>query len=279
MGKMKPRSRSTSARKKTAPERLLLTVDIGNTNIVLGIFAGERLIDHWRIATELKKTEDEYALTLQGLVALNEVRPADASGAIIASVVPHLCPVFQKSIRRVFGVEARILDHTTPIPVRNRYENPQEVGVDRLANAVGGKTLFGAPLIIVDFGTAITLDVVSPAGDYLGGVIMPGLEMSADALYKRTSRLPRILLERPAHVLGRTTIASMQSGLYFGLVSAIDGVIEKLWKELGFKSKVVATGGLAPAFAAESKLVTATDPFLTLHGLRLIWEYNQKRQK
>jgi type III pantothenate kinase len=257
-------------------KQLLLTVDIGNTNIVLGIFAADKLIDHWRIATEMKKTEDEYALILQGLVALNNVKAEDASGAIIASVVPHLYPVLQKGIQRVFGVEAQLLEHSTPMPVRNLYENPQEVGVDRLANAVGGKMLFGAPLIIVDFGTAITLDVVSPEGDYVGGVILPGLEMSADALYKKTSRLPRILLDKPAGVLGRTTISSMQSGLYFGLVSAVDGIVEKLWKEIGFRSKVVATGGLSPLFAAESKLVTATEPFLTLHGLRLIWEYNEK---
>jgi type III pantothenate kinase len=251
---------------------MLLTVDIGNTSMVMGIFGGAQLITSWRIGSDSRKTEDEYAIVLHNLFQLHHEETAKVTGAIISSVVPQLTLVMNKAIERVFGLTAEVLDHQTPIPMRNLYEYPGEVGVDRLANAVGGKMLYGAPLIVVDFGTATTLDVITPEGDYAGGIILAGLEMSADGLYRRTSRLPQIPIVKPARVLGTNTVSSMQSGLFYGSVAAIDGLIERLWRELGYETKVVATGGLASLFFHESRYISVCEPFLTLYGLKSIWE-------
>ncbi len=253
---------------------MLLTVDIGNTHIVMGVFQEEKLIEHWRISTELKKTRDEYAITLRNLFALSNLEPSGIKGAIIGSVVPHLNWTLKKSIAHLFGIDALVLTYKTPIGLENRYENPREVGMDRLANAVGAKTLLGYPVIIVDFGTAITLDVVDRDGAYAGGVILPGLEMGADSLFKRTSKLPRISLLRPHRVLGRNTVASMQSGLLYGTAGAVYTLIERLWRELGYETKVIATGGSAADVIAELPHIDKTDLYLTLRGLRTIWLLN-----
>ena len=251
---------------------MLLTLNIGNTSIVIGVFRESDLITSWRIGTDLSKTEDEYAVVFHSLFKLRSVEVSEVTGAIVSSVVPQLELVMNRAIERVFGLTAEALDHQTVLPMRNLYEYPSEVGFDRLANAVGGKMLFGTPLIIVDFGTATTLDVITREGDYAGGVILPGLEMSADALYRRTSRLPQVPIVKPARVLGTNTVSSMQSGLFYGSVGAIEGLIERLWRELGYETKVVATGGLAPLFSHESRYISALEPFLALYGLKSIWD-------
>lgn len=252
---------------------MLLTLNIGNTNTTIGVFRESTLITSWRIGTDLTKTDDEYAVVFHTLFQLRNVEVAEVTGAIISSVVPQVTLVMNKAIERIFGFTAKLLDHQTPLPMRNLYEYPSEVGYDRLANAVGGKTLFGAPLIVVDFGTATTLDVITREGDYAGGVILPGLEMSADALYRRTSRLPQIPIVKPNRVLGTNTVSSMQSGLFYGSMGAIEGLIERLWRELGYETKVVATGGLASLFSNESRYISALEPFLALYGLKRIWDH------
>jgi len=253
---------------------MLLTIDIGNTHVALGIFSNNTLVEHWRISTDMKKTEDEYAISLQNLFSLSHLEQKNIKGAILESVVPHLALVFEKAIKRLFDFDPLILNHKTPIGLVNLYENPLEVGLDRLANAVGGKNILGAPVIIVDFGTAITLDLVDKNGAYAGGVILPGKEMGADALYKRTSKLPRIPLIRPPGVLGTTTISSMQSGLFFGTIGAVEALVRNLWKEMGYKTKVIVTGGGASLLINEISLMDLYDPYLTLRGLQIIWNDN-----
>jgi type III pantothenate kinase len=200
-------------------------------------------------------------------------------GACVCSVVPALTPRILRAVKRVHGVEPFLLDTHTPMNIRNRYHNPEEVGADRLANAAGGRDRYGLPLIIVDFGTATTLDLVSARGDYLGGCILPGLDATADALFRSTSKLPRISVEAPRTVLGRTTIDSIQSGLFYGLVGAVDSLVERLWDTLGRKGKVVATGGLAESLARHSRTIHLADPHLTLHGLWVVWNFNQSSGK
>jgi len=254
---------------------MLLTVDIGNTTIALGIFRGEDLVDHWRISSDLKKTADEYAICIRNLFSLSGREPSDISGSIIESVVPPLTGRLAAGVKRISGKDPFLFNHNTPIDLENRYEIPEQVGMDRLANAAGAKYLWGAPIIIVDFGTAITLDFLDREGAYAGGVILPGLEMSANALFRGTSRLPRISLVRPPRVLGTTTDASMQSGLFFGTLGAVESLIERLWEEAGYKTRVVATGGGASEIARGISRLDAFEPFLTLKGLNAIWHYNQ----
>ena len=257
---------------------MLLALDIGNSIISLGLFSGENLIDHWRISSDLKKTEDEYALVLRNLFSLAGREVSEIQGVIIESVVPQLLWILTDSIKRLFNLEPLILTFQTPIGLENRYENPQEVGMDRLANAVGGIQSVGAPVIIVDFGTAITLDLVDQDGAYAGGAILPGREISAEALFKRTSRLPRISLQRPPQILGKTTFFSMQSGLFFGTLGAVEFMIHRLWKEIGYKTKVIVTGGGAAELIPEMPYVDLFDPHLTLRGLRAIWTHNKTKE-
>lgn len=255
---------------------MLLTIDIGNTHITLGVFSDRKLVEHWRISTDLKKTEDEYALIFYNLFSLGRLELEKVKGAIIESVVPHLGWIFKKTVKRLFHFDPLIMTHETDIGLENRYDNPQEVGMDRLANAVGGKAALGIPVIIVDFGTAITLDLVAQDGAYTGGIILPGQEMSADSLFKRTSRLPRISLIKPPRVLGKSTVASMQSGLFYGTIGAMEALIRRVWDEAGYQTKVAVTGGGATELVTEITLVDLFDPYLTLRGLELIWLYNSK---
>jgi type III pantothenate kinase len=255
---------------------MLLTIDVGNTHITLGVFKNDNLSVHWRIATDLKKTEDEYAMILRNLFSLSEWDKSRVKGAIVESVIPHLNWVLKKSIRKVFDLNTLILTTQTNIGLKNLYSNPQEVGMDRLANAVCGKRVYGAPIIIVDFGTAITLDLVNRDGNYVGGVIMPGLEMGADALFKRTSKLPRISLLCPPHIIGKSTVTSLQAGLYYGALGSVSYLIEKFWEEIGYKTNVVATGGGAGYLVRELSMIDSYDPYLTLRGLKHIWEMNRK---
>ena len=257
---------------------MLLAIDIGNTKIMVGVFQFDtgRLRHHWRISSDLSKTSDEYAVTFNDLFMLEQFDLSNVKGAIIASVVPSLTSVVSASVEKVFSVPVQMLTHTTNIPLINRYKNPREVGMDRLANAVGGKELFGAPLIIVDFGTSITLDVISPDEEYLGGIILPGPDIAADALSSKTATLPRISIDIPENVLGQDTVSSIQSGLYYGNLCAIEGLIRRLWNELGFTCDVVATGGLGSLFAEKSELISKSSPYLTLYGLRAIWEQHKE---
>ena len=252
---------------------MLLAIDIGNTHTTLGVFSGEELVKNWRISTDLKKTADEYAVLIRELFSLSPLEIGGVKAAILESVVPHLNMIFQESIKGLFGLDPLVLNYQTPIGLENRYDNPREVGMDRLANAVGGKAALGAPVVIVDFGTAITLDLVDREGAYAGGIILPGREMGADALFKRTSKLPRISLLRPPKVLGKTTDTSMQSGLFYGAIGSVETLIERLWEEIGYKTKVVVTGGGGQELVREMKHVDLFDPHLTLRGLSFIWRH------
>jgi len=254
--------------------KMFFAADIGNTNIVLGLFEGNEIIEHWRVSTDLRRTEDEYAILLHELFAMKQRDVAYVKGAILESVVPHLNEKIKKSMERTFGFPPLVMTSETPIGLENRYAIPREVGMDRLANAVGGKMKMGAPLIIIDFGTAITLDLVDKDGAYAGGCILPGLETSADALFLRTAQLPRIELLRPPAVLGKTTVASMQSGLYFGTIGAVDTLIDRLWEEIGYKTAIIVTGGGAAQIVNELAHPCEYDPHLTLRGLKAIWEMN-----
>jgi len=257
-------------------EHMLLALDIGNSIISLGVFSDDTLVDHYRISSDLKKTEDEYALVIRDLFALKGLDVSKVNGAIIESVVPQLLQVLQKSIQSLFHLDALIFTYQTPISLENRYENPQEVGMDRLANAVGGINALGAPVIIVDFGTAVTLDLVDKDGAYAGGVILPGREISAEALFKRTSKLPRVSLLPPPKTLGKTTITSIQSGLFWGTLGSVESLIRRLWKEIGYETKVIVTGGGASELIPEMPYVDLFDPYLTLRGLQSIWSHNRK---
>ena len=256
---------------------MLLTIDIGNSCINLGIFQNQELKIHWRIASDLYKTQDEYTVLMANLMSLNRMKVRDIKDAVMASVVPPLTRKFESSVRSLFHLEPLVMDHHTPIGIENRYDNPEEVGMDRLANAVGGKNLVGAPVIIIDFGTAITIDLVDKEGDYAGGVILPGREMSAEALFKRTAKLPSISLFRPPRVLGKYTIASMQSGLFYGTIGSIESLLKRLWKEIGYQTKVILTGGNASELVHEMSYLDQYDPHLTLRGLQVISHYNHKK--
>jgi len=258
---------------------MFFAADIGNTNIVLGLFEGDEIIEHWRISTDMRRTEDEYAVLLHELFATKQRDVDSVKGAILESVVPHLNEKIKKSMERTFGFPPLVMTFETPTGLVNRYASPREVGMDRLANAVGGKMKMGAPLIIIDFGTAITLDLVDKEGAYAGGCILPGLETGADALFLRTAQLPRIELLRPPAVLGKTTVASMQSGLYFGTIGAVDALIDRLWDEIGYKTAIIVTGGGAGQIVNELAHKCEYDPHLTLRGLKAIWELNNKSDR
>lgn len=253
----------------------LFCVDIGNTNIVMGLYASEELVTHWRIATVHRRMADEYAMLILDLFERAGQDPAAVSGVIISSVVPPLTGIFEKISQRYFEQTALVVGAGVQTGVRNRYDNPQEVGADRIVNAAGAYHRYGGPACVVDFGTATTFDALSAEGDYLGGAIAPGIGIAAEALFQRTAKLPRIGLDRPPAAIGKTTVQSMQSGLLFGYVGLVEGMVARFRAELGADMKVIATGGLASLVAAETSSIDAVDPWLTLVGLRLIWERNQ----
>jgi type III pantothenate kinase len=254
---------------------MLLCVDIGNTNIVLGFYQGEELVAQWRIATNHRRMSDEYAVTLRGLFHHNGLSSADVSGVAISSVVPPLTGTFEKLCQDYFHQKPLVVDAGIKTGMRIRYDNPLEVGADRVVNAVATLRLYGAPACIVDFGTATTFDALSAEGDYIGGAIAPGVLVAAEALFARTAKLPRIDLVRPPKVIGTNTVQSMQSGILFGYVGLVESMVKRFRKELGEDMKVIATGGLAPVIAQETDVIEIVDPWLTLKGLRLIWEMNQ----
>ena len=250
---------------------MLLVVDIGNTNTVLGITDGEKLVQRWRLVSE-RHTSDELAICLFNLLSIAGIRPAEVSGAALCSVVPPLDAPWEECIRRYLSVECLKVTNRSDIGIPVLYENISEVGADRLVNAVAGIELFGSPLLVVDFGTAITVDAISPRGEYLGGAIAPGLVVSMEALFGKAAKLPKVSLDLPESVIGRNTRDSMQSGFLYGFAGMVDSLVERIRDELGEEAKAIATGGQADIIAPISRTITAVEPWLTLEGLRLVYE-------
>jgi len=255
---------------------MLLCIDIGNTNIVLGLYEGQTLLQHWRIATGRERLADEYGPLL--LVQLEHAgRPAgDIRDAILASVVPPLTGVFVEVCRRYVGVETLVVDAGIRTGVRMRVDNPREVGADRVVDAAAAFRKYGGPACVVDFGTATTFDAISAKGEYLGGAIAPGIGLAARALAERTAKLPRVEIAPPPHVIGRNTVHSMQSGLFHGYIGLVEGMVARFRQELGPEMHVVATGGLAELISQATEVFDVVDPWLTLEGLRLIYEMNRE---
>jgi type III pantothenate kinase len=256
---------------------MLLAVDVGNTNIVLGTYEGDELAASWRLSTNRGMTADEYGITILNLFARHHWETSQVSDIIISCVVPPLMPTLEQVAHVYFHVEPLIVGPGIKTGMPLMYENPKEVGADRIVNAVAGYEKYGGPLIIVDFGTATTFCVVSARGEYLGGAITAGLGIASESLFQRTARLPRIELIKPRQVIGRNTVVSMQSGLIFGYIGQVEGIIQRIVQELGGfdEPKVVATGGIASLIASECRNIHYIDQNLTMEGLRIIYQKNK----
>jgi type III pantothenate kinase len=255
---------------------MLLAVDIGNTNVTLGLFHEDKCMQFWRLNSDARRTEDEYGILIQQLFATSGITPEQIAAVVLGSVVPTLSDVLGNALRRASGCQPFHVTHHVKLPVKNCYAKPGEVGVDRIANAAGAIRLVGAPVIAVDLGTAVTLDVVSKDAEYLGGAILPGIELSAEALARRTARLPLTSAHIPTQAIGRTTVQSIRSGIFLGLAGSIDHLIELMWKELGYKTATIATGGLAPAITDRCRRVKRSNSELTLLGLIDIYQLNNQ---
>ena len=255
---------------------MLLVVDVGNTQTHIGTFRGEELLEHWRFATVRDSTADELGAALRALLALRGMSLADLDDSIVSSTVPQLRPEWTEMARRYLGHEMPVVGPGLRTGMPIRYDNPREIGPDRLVNAVAGYAKVGGPCVIVDFGTAVTHDVVSADGEYLGGVIFPGVEISLEALSARAAALPRVDLIEPRSVVGKSTVDAIRSGMIFGYAAMVDGILTRLHEELGTEAHTIATGGLAHVVVPYCKLIDEVDDLLTLTGLRLIWELNQQ---
>ncbi len=255
---------------------MLLTIDIGNTNLTLGLFEGDRLGAHWRLSTDHERMPDEFGIQILGLLQHGGCSIAQLEGVCLASVVPPLTSRIIEACKAYLGKQPLVVDATIKTGIEICYDNPLSVGADRIVDAVAVKALYGGPACIVDFGTATTFDAISAEGNYLGGAIAPGIGIAADALTRRTAQLPRINIERPPSVIGKNTVHAMQSGLLFGYVALVEGMIARFRQELGEEMKTIATGGLAEIITRETDVIQIVNPWLTLEGLRMLWEMNQK---
>lgn len=254
---------------------MLLTIDVGNTNLTLGLYQGEKLEHHWRLATDHDRMPDEYGLQFLGVLE-HVSHPVEAlSGICLASVVPQLTQRVALACREYLHQEPLLVDAGIKTGIRIRYEDPRAVGADRVADAVAALRLYGGPACIIDFGTATTFNAVTREGEYLGGAITAGINLAADALFTHAAKLQRIDLQRPPSVIGRNTIHAMQSGLLFGYVSMAEGMVKRFRDELGEDMKVIATGGLAELISRETKVIDVLAPWLTLDGLRILWDLNR----
>jgi type III pantothenate kinase len=254
---------------------MLLTIDIGNTNITLGLYQGEALGPRWRLATDHERMPDEYGLQFFGLINHSGHTIQEVNGVCLASVVPPLTGRIAEAVRHYLHQEPLVVDAGVKTGVRIRYEDPRAVGADRIVDAAAVQRLYGGPACVVDFGTATTFDAISAEGDYLGGAIAPGIGIAAEALFLRTAKLPRVDLQRPPNSIGRNTVHAMQSGLLFGYVSLVEGMVVRFRRELGQTMKVIATGGLAEIISQETGVFDVIAPWLTLDGLRIIWDMNR----
>lgn len=253
---------------------MLMVLDVGNTNIVLGVYQDEKLLEHWRISTDRQKTADEYGMVLINLFKYGGVEMTDIEAVVISSVVPPLIVPLTRTCQRYFNVNPLVVGPGVKSGICIKYENPREVGADRIVNALAAYEKYNGPLIVVDFGTATTFCVINDKGDYLGGAIAPGIGISSEALFQRAAKLPRIELVKPKNIICRNTITSMQSGIIYGFVGQVDEIVRRMKKELDQDAYVVATGGLANLIAEESSTIDIVEPFLTLEGLRLIYKRN-----
>jgi type III pantothenate kinase len=254
---------------------MLLCIDLGNTNVTIGLYDGPDLHYYWRIKTDHHKMPDEYGILLLSLLGHAGHQAADVTGICMCSVVPPLTGVFEQMCATYFGQTPLIVDVGIKTGVKIRYENPREVGADRVVDAAAVYRLYGGPACVVDFGTATTFDAISGAGEYLGGAIAPGIGIAAEALFAKTAKLPRIDLVRPPRAIGSNTVQSMQSGLIFGYVGLVEGMVARFRAELGPDLRVIGTGGLAETIARETDIIQQVDPWLTLKGLRIVWDMNQ----
>lgn len=255
---------------------MLLAFDIGNSNMVIGVYKDKELITYWRIATDKQKTADEYAMLVQNLFFYHKVNPQDVTDIIFSSVVPPIIGALEEMARKYFNIKPLIVGPGIKTGVAILYENPREVGADRIVNAVAGFEKYGGPLIIVDFGTATTFCCISAKGEYLGGSITPGINIATEALFRKTAKLPKVELITPKKVIAKNTVNAIQSGIIYGYCGLVDGIVKRMKRELGFGDiKVIATGGIAELIAKDTETIDKVDKLLTLEGLRIIYERNR----